>query len=365
MRRIINFPHWYFLFAVIVTVVLLRESYTYPGYWSRFVGFALFAPTIALGVTVILLLWIFAHRWRRRHTNLQSLTDFKQTYFLLSWSAIAGVLGALSFVFELIYHPNFTLSVLGFHPEVFVWVAVTAWVIFVVAALSRFLALPQQPVTNHDKWFFWPLPLSSFLPFTIFSLLSPNWFEIFGQEDHLVEWLTVVALLWLALNAGHWRLRLAKTAVNIWKKRLLLLLLVGSLIIAGEEISWGQRIFDITTPAELAEINVQGETTLHNIQLVQDKMFYAYLLLGFIGSFGWLVAAPLRRRHRLPALPRAIINLLPSQVFSAYSLPLLTYSVVRIFVGPVYYKTWEEYVELLFFFGYALFLYWQQRSKRA
>lgn len=34
----------------------------------------------------------------------------------------------------------------------------------------------------------------------------------------------------------------------------------------GEEISWGQRIFDIQTPDALNEINAQGEVTVHNIE---------------------------------------------------------------------------------------------------
>jgi hypothetical protein len=46
------------------------------------------------------------------------------------------------------------------------------------------------------------------------------------------------------------------------------LLFAASLVFfwaAGEEISWGQRIFDIPTPPELAAVNGQGELNLHNI----------------------------------------------------------------------------------------------------
>lgn len=34
---------------------------------------------------------------------------------------------------------------------------------------------------------------------------------------------------------------------------------------AGEEISWGQRIFNIQTPEALNSVNAQGELTVHNI----------------------------------------------------------------------------------------------------
>ncbi len=35
----------------------------------------------------------------------------------------------------------------------------------------------------------------------------------------------------------------------------------------GEEISWGQRIFNIATPGILSSMNVQNEITIHNIEI--------------------------------------------------------------------------------------------------
>jgi len=49
----------------------------------------------------------------------------------------------------------------------------------------------------------------------------------------------------------------------------------------GEEISWGQRIFDFSTPEKLSEINLQNEFNIHNIDIV-DTAFggkYRYLTL--------------------------------------------------------------------------------------
>ncbi|MDP1624713.1 MAG: hypothetical protein Q8L64_02980 [bacterium] len=40
----------------------------------------------------------------------------------------------------------------------------------------------------------------------------------------------------------------------------------------GEEISWGQRIFNIQTPEALAGINAQEETNIHNIELFEYKV---------------------------------------------------------------------------------------------
>jgi len=49
--------------------------------------------------------------------------------------------------------------------------------------------------------------------------------------------------------------------------RILLLVVAGVVFFwaAGEEISWGQRIFNWSTPETLAKVNQQGETNLHNL----------------------------------------------------------------------------------------------------
>ena len=47
------------------------------------------------------------------------------------------------------------------------------------------------------------------------------------------------------------------------------LLLIGSVVmlfVAGEEVSWGQRIFDYATPDLVARKNRQGEFNVHNIK---------------------------------------------------------------------------------------------------
>jgi hypothetical protein len=50
-----------------------------------------------------------------------------------------------------------------------------------------------------------------------------------------------------------------------------LLLGILLLICFGEEVSWGQRAFHWMTPEWLKEINLQGETNLHNVALFHGK----------------------------------------------------------------------------------------------
>ena len=53
-------------------------------------------------------------------------------------------------------------------------------------------------------------------------------------------------------------------------------------VFAGEEISWGQRIFEFSTPDSLAKINVQNEFNFHNIDIVEKFMGGQYRYLSIM-----------------------------------------------------------------------------------
>jgi hypothetical protein len=56
-----------------------------------------------------------------------------------------------------------------------------------------------------------------------------------------------------------------------------------TLVLALEEISWGQRIFAIATPDFIAQINVQNEITLHNLSFFQRYRHWLLLLFSSVG----------------------------------------------------------------------------------
>jgi hypothetical protein len=80
----------------------------------------------------------------------------------------------------------------------------------------------------------------------------------------IVESMTVIILL-IGITIGFvilirfWKIiptRLLRLGLILW--------ILASIYFAGEEISWGQWIFQWETPETLAEINKQKETNLHN-----------------------------------------------------------------------------------------------------
>ncbi len=88
----------------------------------------------------------------------------------------------------------------------------------------------------------------------------------FAAEDGIVEYGTAIALLISCIvlfrNGLSLRGRAGKLAVGL-TFFYSFLFFFG----AGEEISWGQRIFGWETGETLKEINKQGEITFHNVEI--------------------------------------------------------------------------------------------------
>jgi hypothetical protein len=58
------------------------------------------------------------------------------------------------------------------------------------------------------------------------------------------------------------------------------------ILIAMEEIAWGQWFFYFETPDSWNKINIQGETTLHNIKGIQGRTAILRFLFGLGGIIG-------------------------------------------------------------------------------
>ena len=70
------------------------------------------------------------------------------------------------------------------------------------------------------------------------------------------------------------------------------LLLAGIFLVgAMEEISWGQRLFDWSTPQVLDAVNEQGETTLHNLESVEPAIFSLFFWGSSVALCGGAIRA--------------------------------------------------------------------------
>lgn len=99
----------------------------------------------------------------------------------------------------------------------------------------------------------------------ILSHVAPEFYmERYVIEDGLIEWLTVIALVASAvlMLRRAWALRKVRTPLFLF---VTVMAAAVFLFGAGEEISWGQRLFSVETPEWLAERNKQSEMNLHNL----------------------------------------------------------------------------------------------------
>ena len=105
-----------------------------------------------------------------------------------------------------------------------------------------------------------------------FSHTDLNYFDtVYAKEDGYVEYGTAVFLFCSSLLLFYRFFKLQKFKKPLWKFGLLMIALVF-LFGTGEEISWGQRIFNVESSEYFLENNAQGETNLHNMVVKGKKV---------------------------------------------------------------------------------------------
>ena len=166
------------------------------------------------------------------------------------------------------------------------------------------------------------------LSYSVFMLSDATILSL-GQEDGLFEYATaicfgvagVLLLVRFASSRAGNDLFLFRTRRNVFLLLLGLVFVLG----CGEEISWGQRLVGYETPDSIAQVNLQGETNIHNLtifhrrdSLGQEKSgWMLWLSVERLFSLFWLVYCfvipivnhaiePIRRllsRVNLPIVP--------------------------------------------------------------
>ena len=169
----------------------------------------------------------------------------------------------------------------------------------------------------------------------VLQLAAPDLLESFYlAEDGFLEWLIVVIFAFLA-GVCFWRAarlrRIRSTAFVVVSVFLGLVFLFG----IGEELSWGQRIFGIETPAPLKQYNKQQELNIHNLKLGGisfNQVIFGWLLFLGLALYllllpwlaaryeqvrGWVDQLGLPLATRLQALAFLPVLILPQQLLAS------------------------------------------------
>lgn len=160
--------------------------------------------------------------------------------------------------------------------------------------------MSKRPVLPTWLWLWFPPVMA--IVIIASRLAAPDFFNRYIEGEHaLVELATPVVALW-GMCAGLLMIKrlssIPSRLVRLW----VLLVTLGCLYLAGEELSWGQQLFQWKTPEAVAELNDQQETNLHNMSSWLDQK--PRLLLELWVLIGGIIM-PLQRRLRAHA-PRTI-----------------------------------------------------------
>ena len=129
-----------------------------------------------------------------------------------------------------------------------------------------------------------------------------SWFDWFRSEDGPLEWIQFIEYaLSSFLSFFVFIKQKKKKDINTFIWLLLALLLF---LIAGEEISWAERLTGIGINS-ISNLNVQGETNFHNLPFFHNYLLDPVFEISciFLGWFGW------RRFKNINAFPPKRLSL--------------------------------------------------------
>ena len=148
------------------------------------------------------------------------------------------------------------------------------------------------------------------------DIVGLSWFYYLKKEDGILESLQCIQYLVSSVIGVfiYFRIKKKKSLNSfIW-----LILSFLCFLIAGEEISWGERLTGISLNS-IADLSIQGETNLHNL-----PFFHNYLLDPALQAicifFGWIGWRKYPFLSSLPSKKLSLFFLLVSLFFAYYDL---------------------------------------------
>lgn len=215
-------------------------------------------------------------------------------------------------------------------------------------------------ISNHKKIFIFLFPFVLTIIFIWIKTFFPIAYESLVEEDSIIEYLQVIFYFLSSALALIISIKLLRNKM-FFQGLLYTILTIGLLFVSFEEISWGQRIFNIDTPYFFRQHNFQDEITLHNLTAM-SVLHNIYILVGAYGTFSWIIARIFLRWYMVKEKYRYFINsIVPDWFLSSYFLLLfLIYFLFEYISQP---RSWTFYIwrdqevaELFLSLGFLLFL---------
>ena len=152
------------------------------------------------------------------------------------------------------------------------------------------------------------------LPFGIYK-------KLFISEDSLIEWLQFIC--YFASSIISFLIIFFDKTKNKFKLNNIfwLILAIFCFYVAGEEISWAERITSIGLDS-IREINVQGETNIHNLKGLNNYLHFSFISTGIL--FGWMGWKIWPKIEALPSKKFSLFFLIVAAFYSYFDLSWIT-----------------------------------------
>jgi hypothetical protein len=314
--------------------LIALNSYFYPGFTNRYL--LVDAELFALGFIVLAI-------WFRLKYNLvlPKIVRSLNNFIVLPLTGLTAI--ALTFL-EASNYDNYVFMLTGLHYDRLSFIPF-------ISAFILAINLPRSFYSRNLKLIVFLLPLILFVPALMISYWPMEYFREIVKEDRVIENTQVFVLLASAVFS------LLSAKLLFSRKQLMLgavyiLITLGLFGLAGEEISWGQRLLGLEPPASVRELNVQDEMNFHNLEPIAKLVGEAYVLVGFVGAFSWLF-------FHLPQLKRfypSMRLLFPPAYLFIYFFVLASYNLFTM-SRDNNIRHWSEPVELLFYLAVFLFIF--------
>lgn len=175
-------------------------------------------------------------------------------------------------------------------------------------------------------------------------------FDDLVKEDGFYENLTAVFLLLTSITLFYKFFKFQKY-YGLWWKVGVLLMAVSMFFGSGEEISWGQRIFNIHSSEFFSENNAQQETNLHNLVVdgvKLNKIIFSNLMSICFGIYFLVLPILWKKSPKI----KSLLDTFGISVARSFQIVIFLFATALILIPIVHNRKWE-----IWEFAFALIMF--------
>lgn len=261
-----SLPFYFTILSIIFFIFLSIELISNPNTIQKY----FYIPSS----TLIILVCIITVYSRLKNVRLISTFLYKLVFLLFPITLFVSV--SLSII-DFFTPANFIFSRFGLNYDR----------LFFISLLLLIFLLLYQSNTFFKKNYTKLILIFEILFLSVLGVISTWPFDRFLQivkEDNVIEYLQFFTLL----SGGIISFLFANLLWHRKKKIfsfIFIFVAIGLLAVAGDEVSWGQRIIGLETPTKIKELNYQNEMGFHNTIYIDGFVPFIYMLAGAYGTF--------------------------------------------------------------------------------